>query len=356
MAAEIERKRNWVRRTLQRAARDRNARLAAGGAALTGAAIAAGRAIAARVHDRSTAADEHSRAFRLRPDEPVADGIRRVALGRTDSALEHLQATADEGATAAAVHDARKDLKKLRSTLRLVRDELGDELYRRENTRFRDAGRALAGARDAEVKLATLDALAERFEGEFPNEAARPLVEALARERETLTCELESDSRDGPRALAARQIAAGRSQIADWPLGDGAWALAEPGLRRAYRRGRRRFADVRAEPSDENVHEWRKRVKDLWYHLRLLRDRSSEVTDGAIAEADDLSDLLGEHHDLAVLADDLAARDPSPDGGLGLLAKLIARRQQELLGDAVELGARVYAEKPKAFTKRLAWT
>ena len=81
-----------------------------------------------------------------------------------------------------------------------------------------------------------------------------------------------------------------------------------PGLKRSYRRGRNRFRDVRAEASDEWVHEWRKRVKDLWYHLRLVRNAKKSVLGEAADEAHELSDLLGDHHDLAVLRDDAVER------------------------------------------------
>ena len=70
-----------------------------------------------------------------------------------------------------------------------------------------------------------------------------------------------------------------------------------------------------------------------------------------VGELHELADLLGDHHDLSMLADDLAARP-----GLGsrqALAGLIARRQDELLDDALALGERIYAEKPKAFVRRL---
>ena len=57
------------------------------------------------------------------------------------------------------MHEARKDMKKLRALLRLARGELGEEIFGRENACFRDAARELAGTRDADVMLETLDAL-----------------------------------------------------------------------------------------------------------------------------------------------------------------------------------------------------
>jgi CHAD domain-containing protein len=74
------------------------------------------------------------------------------------------------------------------------------------------------------------------------------------------------------------------------------------GLERAYRRGRRDLRRVRQDASDEAVHEWRKRVKDLWYQLRLLRNAWPAPLKAASDEAHELSALLGDHHDLAVLA------------------------------------------------------
>jgi hypothetical protein len=73
---------------------------------------------------------------------------------------------------------------------------------------------------------------------------------------------------------------------------------------------------------------------------------------GEIADqAHDLADLLGDHHDLAVLAEDLRTRDVlDPDA----IRALIGRRQDELLRRARAIGARLYAEKPKAVGKRLA--
>ncbi|MBA2240994.1 MAG: CHAD domain-containing protein, partial [Solirubrobacterales bacterium] len=97
------------------------------------------------------------RKYRFRSDEGLGEAARRVATGRVESALEQLRRTSasDDEATAEAVHEARKDLKKTRSVLRLVREGLERERYREQNARLRDAGRGLAGARDAEVKLAT---------------------------------------------------------------------------------------------------------------------------------------------------------------------------------------------------------
>ena len=142
--------------------------------------------------------------------------------------------------------------------------------------------------------------------------------------------------------------------VAEWPLHEVEWSVIGPGLKRSYRRGRNRFRDVRAEVSDEGVHEWRKRVKDLWYHLRLVRNAKKSVLGEAADEAHELSDLLGDHHDLAVLRDDaVERRELFGDGDLESLIASISERQDELAANAISLGERFYARKPKAFERRL---
>ena len=289
------------------------------------------------------------RAYRLRAGETAGEGVRRVAHGRVDAALEQLRREAEVD-VASAVHDARKDLKKLRSLLRLVRDGLGKERYRAESRRYRDAARLLSGPRDAEVKLETLTGLRERYPEEMP--ATDRLRSALEAERERLAGAQAGDL-EQRLEQAAEAIAAGGMEVDGWELTDDDFELLRAGLERSYRRGRRAFRALGDDPADEAVHEWRKHVKDLWNHLRLLRPVWPGTMKGAIGAAGVLADLLGEHHDLAVLIADACARTAAgPD--MSALAKLAERRQRELLDQALPLGERLYAEKPKHLSKRLA--
>lgn len=295
--------------------------------------------------------DGPSRDYRLKRGERVADGVRRIAQGRADDALEHLQGEQEEG-FAVAVHEARKDLKKMRSLLRLVRDQIGDDIQSTENRRYRDAGRLLAAPRDAEVKLATLEGLRQRYADEVPAAIADRLWSDLDAERRSLAGETDGARADARQAIAL--IEAGRDRISEWPLQGSGWKLVRDGLERDYRSGRKRFRETVAEPTPEAVHEWRKRVKDLWYHLRLVRDAWKPVLGGLADEAHELADLLGDHHDLEVLGADAAGRQELIAAGdeLASLLELVERRQDELLELAIPIGERLYAEKPKVFMKR----
>jgi CHAD domain-containing protein len=289
-----------------------------------------------------------SRVYRLKTNEDAAAGVRRIAAGRTEKALERLRG-ANEGELAPTIHGARKDLKKLRSVLRLVRGELGKKTFEAENRRYRDAGRLLSGSRDAEVKLETLLALRHRFE-ELPGGAAERWEGMLETERDELAATMRGETA-GRIGQAIEAIEAGRDTIGQWPLRTDSWALVEPGLSRSYRDGRKAMKRVSARPSAGNVHEWRKRAKDLWYQLRIVRDAWPELLGATVDQAHQLTDLLGDHHDLAVLADDLRTRDDV--GDRGAFESAIEKRQAELLDAALGIGQRLYAEKPKAFRRRI---
>jgi hypothetical protein len=112
------------------AARDTDAKKAALGCGCGGWSARGGQD---RVDRRSSSEDV--RRFRLRDGERVPDGLRRIARAQLDMSIERLEGHTDEE-IGAAVHETCKSLKRMRATVRLARDELGDELYRRENNAF----------------------------------------------------------------------------------------------------------------------------------------------------------------------------------------------------------------------------
>ena len=278
------------------------------------------------------------RTYRLKEKEPLPAGIRRVARGRIDHAIDELRGKTDS-TPEEAVHEARKDMKKLRALLRLARGELGEDTFSRENACFRDAARELAGARDSDVMLETLGTLV------LPPGVGFELRKAIEAERRR--------NGTGERAGASRDAVAilkeARKRVDDWPLERDSFDAVAGGLECAYRRGRRAFKEAREEPSVEALHEWRKRVKDLWYHHTLLRALWPPVMAAAGDEAHELSDRLGDDHDLAVLATWVSEHtEAGPE-----LFEAVERQRAELQQAAFALGARVYAEKPRAFVARL---
>jgi CHAD domain-containing protein len=290
-----------------------------------------------------------SNAFRLSPGEPVPDEVRRVARGRIDHAIDELRGHTDS-TREEAVHEARKDMKKLRALLRLVRSELGEHVYASENACFRDTARQLAGVRDADVMLATLSGLEERY-GELPG-AANRLRPALVAHR----FHLSAASLTPASKAAVETLGEARERVDDWPLETDGFEAFEVGLRRIYRRGRRGLREAQKLGSAEHMHEWRKRVKDHWYHVLLLQESWKPVLSALADEAHDLSDRLGDEHDLTVLLEWAQQHVTRVNGGDPVLRGfevIVEARRTELQEEAFGYGARLYADKPSVFVDRL---
>ncbi|HYN50203.1 MAG TPA: CHAD domain-containing protein [Thermoleophilaceae bacterium] len=277
------------------------------------------------------------RTYRLERDEPIPEGIARVAYGRIDNALDELDGQTDSSAEK-AVHNARKDMKKLRALLRLVRGETGDQTYRHESATFRDAGRELSGVRDADVMIATLGSL------ELAPEEDGPLRQAL----EAHKIRTAAGGREQAAITAVGIIGSARGRVAGWPLERNGFGAFAEGLRRIYRQGRRNMHAARKEPTAENLHEWRKRTKDLWYHLALLEAAWPPVMHTLADEAHQLSDRLGDDHDLAVLLEWASEHADS-----SAIEHGVTERRLRLQAEAFAYGARLYADQPSVFVGRV---
>ena len=285
-------------------------------------------------------------AYRLSIADDVPSSVRACAREQLEGAIARLEQA--DGDPIDAVHEARKHLKKTRALLRLVRPATGAGAYRRENAALRDAGLALSGARDADVLLETVDKLAAHAAGQLPATTFAQLREALEGDRAAGA---------GDRTAVAATLREALARVEQWPLETADWDAVVAGAARAYGRGRDAFALARTNPSVVHLHEWRKRVKDLWYHERLLAPAWPEVIGAHGEQAHRLSELLGDDHDLAVLRgrlDGPLTLPPEAGADLPALLALVDERRAELRMAAVALGHRLYAEQPKAFARRLA--
>jgi CHAD domain len=105
----------------------------------------------------------------------------------------------------------------------------------------------------------------------------------------------------------------------------------------------------------ECFHEWRKRVKDHWYHTRLIESLWTEEMKAREKSLKELETWLGDDHNLFVLHS-LISGEPAAFGETAIvdaLLDLIDDRQKELRRNALSLGARLYDDKPKAFLRRV---
>lgn len=292
----------------------------------------------------------------LHNTEAGTRGVQRILRKYLDGALEALhggQPLSDE-----AVHTMRKQLKKARAALRLLRPALGSKMYRQKNAALRDAARPFAMVRDARVLLATLDQLALGYSAEEEAIAldVAPVRQALREHYEKVRCGILDEDRLGAVQMV---LVVARQGVKQWPVGRHGWSILGPGLQHTYRSGRRALTRARAEPTAEHLHEWRKHAKSLWYQLQILQPLQPVWIKMLVEQADGLANALGDDHDLAVLHQWLEKKAKRlPDRAtVEALRGRIAYRRTVLQAQAFAVGRTLYREKPTRFVAQLkkAW-
>src|SRR6266516_1386996 len=287
--------------------------------------------------------------FRLKLREPLPNGAKRVFREQIQSALQLCRHPAKQRGV--AVHEVRKHLKKLRAAMRLAIGEVGKNRHAREDRCVRKIGRLVSDLRDAQVRLQTLVQLrAETAKGPEDNPFPR-VEELLSLERESFSAAFA-----GWQKQAIPQLERVKARLLKWPLEGLTWKQICGAVGKIYKRGQRGLVKTINDPEPENFHAWRKRVKDLWYQLRILQPLKRVVLTEMAHDAEVLGELLGREHDLDFLwvrlekeSGDEALRDE-----LAQLERLIRKRGKRLRTNALELGRRFYAEPAKAFAKRIS--
>ncbi|WP_172841206.1 CHAD domain-containing protein [Rhodovulum sp. P5] len=278
-------------------------------------------------------------------DKSTQDALRRIATEEIDAGLAELD---DPGIDLhEKVHQLRKRAKKLRGLIRLYRPAFPD--FEAENAVIRDAARRLSALRDREGMVETYDKLvAATGATEFA-----PVRDHLVANRDAAAAKAHVED---DLAAFREEFETLRQRAAHWKLKTKGFAAIRAGLEKTFGRARKARQAAADVPDELSIHEWRKRVKYHWYHTRLLSPLKDDILSRRATQTRDLSELLGDHHDLSVLDDFIAASGDLP-GDPALWAAFrtrIADRQKVLEDEAQSLGTRLFASSPKDLGKRWA--
>jgi len=286
---------------------------------------------------------------RLKGKKAPTKEARRILLRQIDKALpvSHQARAADS-----QIHDARKQLKKARATLRILRKALSRSQYEAENACLRDAARPLSKVRDTAVLQQTFNGLLEKSPGASRARSARRFGQQLAKDHSQARSAV---TRKNGLPHVRQLLQGARAQAERWSVAGKGWSVIGAGLKKVYGQARDALDAVRAEPSDASFHEWRKQTKYLRYEVGLLQAMQPRQIEALEKELHRLSDCLGDDHDLAVLRQRLASQHQlfADEGSRRRLDEKITGRRAALQRDALRLGKRVYKEPPKKFHNRL---
>src|SRR4030095_14191188 len=193
--------------------------------------------------------------YQLGQSESISHAFHRIGAEVVSQIRAGVTKADPEG-----IHEARKGCKWLRAMLRLLRSGLDADAAATEVRRIRRLARLLGGGRDATIRL--LSFLSLGLEG-FDNLEKRLETDAAAEHSYQVRPEGQRKAH-----LAIDTLERGWTELR---LKRGDWRHIGRGIERSYRRARKGFCSLGKDPADEHLHEWRKRAKDLMYHVRLLQ-------------------------------------------------------------------------------------
>ena len=233
----------------------------------------------------------------LEPGELISVGIRRLIIEESTNIQQQL--TDPEIERDVGVHETRKSCKRVRAALRLVRDEIGEKIYIRENIRFRDIARRISVARDSWVMIEVLDRLMTNQFDDHPEQVFATFRDRLVNEYQETLIQEQADTTLVDEIMEIIQAAF--IQVENLPIVREGFSAMEEGIRRTYTRGKRGMEKSISNPIPENFHEWRKRVKYFWHQLEILTNIRPDVLVRLGDGLHTLSDTLGDQHDLVLL-------------------------------------------------------
>jgi CHAD domain-containing protein len=243
--------------------------------------------------------------------------------------------------TEPVVHKSRRELKRLRSLLRLAP---GSAAILADDTRevTGELRRRLGHSRDAAVMPKTLESLATEL-GEAASRI-KPVLSAHHRHA-AATLDRHSRRRDLDRIVRLgtfwRRLPV-RGDVAE---------LRKQAVK-TYRRARRQ-AIALDEGKDAALHPLRKACVDYQNHLSFFAMDAKGKIAARLAKVKRLRDQLGLCNDLGVLRNFVRTRTDISAGDLIRLEEVLAKRHRHLVEKAVKLAASLFEDKPRQFKKWL---
>ena len=279
-------------------------------------------------------------------DSSFGDGL--AAAARSVIADGRQALTDPELSDPEAVHEVRKALKRWRALMRLLARPLGEQADQMRSE-ARELMRAIAGARDAQSALDALNDL-RKADVPFSPTSIETIRSRLTEMRDA--AEAKSFTK-AMRDRLSRYLDYATLSLERWPLKAIDFDIVTDGLTSTYRRARQLVPDTWANSEAEHLHDLRRRVVEHRHQMDLIEPLWPRLGKVWAEEAQRLRNQLGSCQDLAVLAELTAPHQPLAPWR-SRLTPLISARRDAHLKSAARLAGRLFAEKPKAFRRRIA--
>jgi CHAD domain-containing protein len=243
------------------------------------------------------------------------------------------------------VHTLRKRVKNVRTILKLLRKEVGEEFYKKNNFLLRDLNRRSASIRNYFAIINLVQSNLELADNKQLKEALTLLELRLKADFENVR-----NNTDYSTLFSNYKTQLGKYQthLNKFNVDESRFGIIKAGLLNIYTEGQDLLNLCIKTPTDKNLHEWRKTTKDFYYITNSLSPIWKPVYTAYAKEIKALSDILGMVNDYFELNHYIQSLVDNPYD-FSMLIDLIDTNRQKLITKAYQLGRRIYAIDSDSF-------
>jgi len=287
--------------------------------------------------------------YRLSPNGNFSKHlIRLVRSINDDIALSLIRACRDPES---GIHEARKGCKEIRALLRLLKPNMERSEFSARHAFYRDVSARLSGNRDAMVRQKTWEHLVSGTTA-LQDKTADTVARFLSSQAELSP--LNEKGREYFLDLAL-EVESESPVLGNWNRPESSSELL-PNIKKIYQKARN--AEKQAEESDatEQFHSFRKRTKDLYYCLRVLKPVLGKRVKPIVSDLKAVAETQGVANDHAVLLHYLGEHRQSlalDDTEWDQVNDLIRQKLRALQSASHKKAKKILSESPAVFIKRL---
>ncbi|MBS2097037.1 CHAD domain-containing protein [Carboxylicivirga linearis] len=287
--------------------------------------------------------------FIIDNEEELGEGVVRVA---SEQLMYIKQQARIPVGMDVSVHEIRKSFKRLRALLRLIRYDIGEELFLSENTKYKESAAKLSRLRDMHVIISYLATCFEAEELVITEESFIRFVGYLNEQKEREMKQLvENSVMDSIINQCKEQL----KVIKEYPLSNLGPHTIHNGVIHAYKRCLDKMKAAQLNLDDEALHQLRKKVKYLYNQMLLMEAVWPDYFITYSSSLSAASELLGNDHNLAetiVIIEEAPEQILSEEEKQSLI-KSITNERRHITDELWPLLGKIFAECSGAFAKRV---
>lgn len=241
------------------------------------------------------------------------------------------------------VHDLRVLMKKARAVMKLISPQIDASVFEREYSAFRETGRISRLWRETAVHRKTLKELKRRYPDVFARLSGHVMLDSLMKKPVPENINSQAAKEDMGRIAEILEKSGYRIRFIPMDKPEKLKLIIR--LAETYSEVSAIYLKARHYPKSVNLHELRKKAKDLLYQLYFFRETNDEALRSLEKRLSSMSDYLGKYHDLAVLLEALDYKycKINNDSSLDELAIIIRHEQDRFLSKIWPQAYRLFA-------------